>query len=134
MIALKTLENIKIESHEMIFYLVYDGAIHACFVRGRYELGAEAISQKQPCMTSYFKSGVESRRAARPGQGSGWGLSLVPQTPRSTEAHSISSWPEPGHWFIGQGDYDQTSHEDHPDSCTGRQQHKNTHARRQKMT
>jgi len=96
----------------------------AYIVSGWYELGAEAISQSQPCMTSYFKGGVESWRVARPGQGSGWGLSLVPQAPRSSEARSISSWPEPGHWFMGQGDYDQTSHEDHPERGTGRQPHK----------
>lgn len=32
----------------------------AYIVGGSHVLGAEAVSQSQPCMTSYFKGGVES--------------------------------------------------------------------------
>lgn len=74
----------------------------ASILRGCW-IGAGAISQKQLCVTSYFKGGVESWRVARTGQDSSWGLGLVPQAPRVTEAHSNSSRPEPGHWFMGQG-------------------------------
>lgn len=67
----------------------------ACIVGGSYALGAEAISQSQPCMTSYFKGGVESWRVARPGQGSGWGLGLVPQAPRSSGHTASAPGPSP---------------------------------------
>ena len=59
-------------------------------VVGSYVPGAEAVSQSQPCMTSYFKGGVESWRVAGPGQGSGWGLGLVPQAPCSS-GHTASA-------------------------------------------
>lgn len=62
---------------------------------GSYVLGAEAISRSQPCMTSYFKGGVESWRVARPGRGSGWGLGLVPQAPRSTGHTASAPGPSP---------------------------------------
>lgn len=52
------------------------------------------VLQSQPCMTSYFKGGVESWRVAGPGQGSCWGLGLVPQAPSLQWSHSISSRPE----------------------------------------
>lgn len=67
-----------------------------CFSTAAYTFGdshvpgAEAISQSWPCMMSYFKGGVESWRVARPGRGSGWGLGLVPQAPRSS-GHTASA-------------------------------------------
>lgn len=57
--------------------------------------GAEAVSQSQPSVTSYFKGGVESWRVARPGQGSSWGLGLVPQAPRSSGHTASAPGPTP---------------------------------------
>lgn len=72
----------KFKNHETMSsgHKVYDGALllfllwHESF-GGSCVFGAEAISQGQPCMTSYFKGGVESWRVARPGQRLGSKLS-----------------------------------------------------------
>lgn len=61
------------------------------------------IFQSQPCMTIYFKGGVESWRVARPGQGSCWGLGLMPQAASLQWSHSISSRPEPRTLIYGTG-------------------------------
>lgn len=74
----------------------------------------------------FSKGGVESWRVARSGQGRSWGLGLVPKAACSSEEHSISSRPNPGHWFMGHADYHQISHKDHPDSGTGQQPHRLT--------
>lgn len=64
------------------------------FVAHMY-LEPRPISQSRPCMTSYFKGGVESWRVARPGRGSGWGLGLVPQAPRSSGHTASAPGPSP---------------------------------------
>lgn len=62
----------------------------AYIVGGLHVHGAEALSQSQPCVSSYFKGGVESWRVARPKKDSRWGLGLLPQAPRST-GHTASA-------------------------------------------
>lgn len=82
-------------SYENIFSgaTVNDCALY--FYCGSNWLCTEAVYRTQPSMTSYFKGGVESWRVARPGQGSGWGLGLVPQAPRSNGHTASAPGPSP---------------------------------------
>lgn len=44
----------------LLFMDVPSASAAAHVVGGSYAGGAEAVSQSQPCVTSYFKGGVES--------------------------------------------------------------------------